>query len=797
MKKLLLSLLCVVFVSAFAFSAETTYTGTVTSSHKLGASVKTVTLDNVSWNIDAEWYASSFSQRDGGTTNRFTFGSAANPLKSLNFNTTYFKGKAISEVRVFTRQQGEKAKTSVHVQVGTVKSETYDLSDITTGDPVEKIFTFATPVVADKIEIIWENSNSSTGKTDKNGGCTFSKIIVKYSDEPVGPTAPAAIAVTAGSETFANGGNYEIEEGTEVSIASAGATSIEIADNGNLPIVSSGETTTWIPEAGSHDVTVTSKNEVGSTDISFTLTVNKKAEPKQPSQLAWSATQWSVIENSEDLSGAPVLSNPLKLEVIYNSSDENVAVIIDGELIIGSAGTTTITAAPADSETYEGTASYTLTITPEPVLGDITVNGVKIDGEEISCIVGDSFTFAAENAEMIGYSVENASGVVVSSDDVIGSSCTWTANNEGEYIVSITALLGSSTKTAVYQATVTPKPSAPIITDWTLVTSKEQFNAEYEYVITCTGTYKYLQETYNFSMAMAQSQITTGSYDMLSVVTGDDFKIVDDKISVLGSDAAIFTLEPTSEADKYYFKSTVTDTDGNYKYLYCSANKKSTLSADNKTAFTLTVDSKGNTTMVTKYTSSENGYMAGNPNSGNNQRFATYKDAPSATSGNRLPIQIFHKTKEIEAPRVFIDEVEVTDFETAVNLDGDKKTVRIQAADESHHIFYKHVPSSAGAARFNETANEDGFTHVEGNSAEVTVDTNGELHIYAQHPDNGLKSRSVVLTFTGDSTGIDEIGVEGEKAGAWFDLQGRRVAAPAKGGVYIRRQGSKVVKTAF
>lgn len=174
---------------------------------------------------------------------------------------------------------------------------------------------------------------------------------------------------------------------------------------------------------------------------------------------------------------------------------------------------------------------------------------------------------------------------------------------------------------------------------------------------------------------------------------------------------------------------------------------------------------------------------------------------PSATGAIYVEKYVVHYAKvapeEIEAPRVFIDEVEVTDFETAVNLDGDKKTVRIQAADESHHIFYKHVPSSAGAARFNETATEDGFTHVKGNSAEVTVDANGELHIYAQHPDNGLKSRSVVLTFTGDSTGIDEIGVEGEKAGAWFDLQGRRVAAPAKGGVYIRRQGSKVVKMAF
>ncbi|MDE6366632.1 MAG: hypothetical protein K2L33_03510, partial [Muribaculaceae bacterium] len=162
MKKLLLSLLCVVFVSAYAISAETTYTGEVTSLHSLGANVKTVTLNDVSWNIDAEWYSNSYTQRDG-SPNRFTFGSSTNPLKSLNFNTTYFKGKAISEVKVSTRQQGAKAQTSVYVQVGTVKSKTYDLSTgATTGAPVEKIFTFDTPVVADKIEIIWENSNTST-----------------------------------------------------------------------------------------------------------------------------------------------------------------------------------------------------------------------------------------------------------------------------------------------------------------------------------------------------------------------------------------------------------------------------------------------------------------------------------------------------------------------------------------------------------------------------------------------------------------------------------------------------------
>ena len=55
-------------------------------------------------------------------------------------------------------------------------------------------------------------------------------------------------------------------------------------------------------------------------------------------------------------------------EVVYSSSDENVATVAsDGSITLVNVGTTTITASISDSETYKPTsASYTLTVKPNP-----------------------------------------------------------------------------------------------------------------------------------------------------------------------------------------------------------------------------------------------------------------------------------------------------------------------------------------------------------------------------------------------------------------------------------------------
>lgn len=53
---------------------------------------------------------------------------------------------------------------------------------------------------------------------------------------------------------------------------------------------------------------------------------------------------------------------------------------------------------------------------------------------------------------------------------------------------------------------------------------------------------------------------------------------------------------------------------------------------------------------------------------------------------------------------------------------------------------------------------------------------------------------SYVVGSTGGSTGIDAVAVDTDAPVVYFDIQGRRVENPASGGIYIRRQGSKVSK---
>ena len=49
-----------------------------------------------------------------------------------------------------------------------------------------------------------------------------------------------------------------------------------------------------------------------------------------------------------------------------------------------------------------------------------------------------------------------------------------------------------------------------------------------------------------------------------------------------------------------------------------------------------------------------------------------------------------------------------------------------------------------------------------------------------------------------NTTGVENVSVEADGIGAeYFNLQGVRVAAPAKGGIYIVRKGNEVAKVRF
>lgn len=146
-------------------------------------------------------------------------------------------------------------------------------------------------------------------------------------------------------------------------------------------------------------------------------------------------------------------------------------------------------------------------------------------------------------------------------------------------------------------------------------------------------------------------------------------------------------------------------------------------------------------------------------------------------------------------PSLVIDGQEVADLETTIDLTGKEKVViELSHEDpENHTVFHKFEAESAPAAVKALAEDNDGYTAY---SEPIEITKAGTLTFYAQHNTNFAKSAARTITFKGETTAISEISVA-EGNAEWFDIQGRRVTNPAKGGIYIRKQGSSVSKVAL
>ena len=121
----------------------------------------------------------------------------------------------------------------------------------------------------------------------------------------------------------------------------------------------------------SFDCTLTKSN----TPIyKMTVTYEESAEPvKKDPQLAFSETSVSAVLGEEFT--APTLTKDTDADVVYSSSDEDVATVdaATGEVTIVGEGSTTITATAEETDEYSaGSASYTLKVTA-PALTEVTV----------------------------------------------------------------------------------------------------------------------------------------------------------------------------------------------------------------------------------------------------------------------------------------------------------------------------------------------------------------------------------------------------------------------------------------
>lgn len=130
--------------------------------------------------------------------------------------------------------------------------------------------------------------------------------------------------------------------------------------------------------------------------------------------------------------------------------------------------------------------------------------------------------------------------------------------------------------------------------------------------------------------------------------------------------------------------------------------------------------------------------------------------------------------------------------------------------DDWCELHYTKKPESAAKApsraQLNDGTIEDTDEWYNHGSYQITIDKNNTVHqdrgysFIANHAETGLKSDALNLYIgsEGTLTGVEGISTEADADAPveFYDLQGRMVANP-QGGIFIRRQGSKVTKVAM
>lgn len=462
---------------------------------------------------------------------------------------------------------------------------------------------------------------------------------------------------------------------------------------------------------------------------------------KIDAQLAWSVEEFDAVEDTEYTEGLPVLTNDLGIEVVYTSTDENVAYYADGVLLTDAPGTAVITATPKDTEKYFGSASFTVNVAAKPHLGAITVNGQPVaDGEVVNVIVNTEVVIAAENAELIAYEIVDPADETAK-DIAEAAFYTFTPSAIGEYTVAITATgCGEKSDEIIFTINVT---EAPAITEETLDFMKNTYGME-----RLSGNTKEYNPD-NFVLKETEFTYTVSSGTRL---WSDGLRMYNN-----GKITATAPLGYLIESIELWNKNGAS-----------GVNNVETSIALNEVSATVA------------YTSASSN---------------------SAISKMRVVIKPYEgETPEVEgySPELVYNDnvITATDEKTGAI------TVIITHADKNASIYFKHTPDEAAPAELRRrVVSHEGYDvadatlHEDGNQSvhTFTVPSAGTVDYYAYHAATDTKGevKRISVSASGEVTSISELLVDTDAAdSAVYDLQGRRVAKPAHG-LYITN-GRKV-----
>lgn len=764
MKKLLLSLLCA--VTAVAASATDYSSGAIAKAWS--STPATATLNGVDWTLDATWTTGSYYGSDG--TKGFQLGSKNAQFSTATFTTNQISG-TVSSVKV-NGSIASSGNCKVSVTVG---GETF-----TSGGNASVALT-------------------TTATTYEFTGTGSGEIVITYTSGAKKAAYLKQIDVICGSSKQPAG--LEFAEAEQIAALGSDYQGQTLTNTNNLAVtyISSipgvatvdAEGKVTLVAAGSTRITAKSEatDEFEAGEAYYDLTVTEKA--KTPSQLSFSASEWSVMEGSEDTTGAPELDNPLGIEVVYTSSDENVFVIDADGIIVGAPGTSVVTVSPKDTDNYIGNATYTVTVTPKPVLGAITVNGTAVS-ESVSIIEGTPIVFAAENAEVIMVEVVDANNSKVFEANAEAASATWANAAIGTYTASVDVTGYGQEGTETFVINVVEAPESPITGLWKKVKSTDNLNEETLYMI--AGYASTPKEWYaldgkyraNNLRAKAVTEID-GYLENESTAGLINIKKDGDNYNFVMLEATNFD-KLTDPVISGYFTNTSTTPDSKGKST-SQLTIKEEKNTDGAATINLTIDPETGAA-TPKFLASTNAnadklIMMFNYSSAN-QMFSCY-------ASGQQPVYIYEPVLA-EHPVLMNGEVEIS-HEDGINLtEGNPVTLTMKLAPRhTGYWVYELAPAAEQVAAYAEGEKE--FKVFDANEP-IVLEEAGTLHYYAQFGKRTTETRSLAVTGS-TTTGISEIGVSENGAAEVYDLMGRRVANPAKGGVYIIKEGSKVSKRAF
>lgn len=391
-----------------------------------------------------------------------------------------------------------------------------------------------------------------------------------------------------------------------------------------------------------------------------------------------------------------------------------------------------------------------------------------LSGEIYEVEAGTEVTFSVTNYNDATITAIVGSDIV----DFVDGSYTATINEDTEVLITVDK--NGKTVEASYNFVLKQVPAMDG-TGWVLVTDAAQLNAG-DLLIIASGS------------AAAGNKSNTNNRPSVNVTITENVLTYSETaenqplIVKLGGSTGKWTFETTNYLGTDGYLASATSGSNNHLKVQSTAMTATIAIGSNNNA-TVVFDAGGSFNRTTLMKNSNSALFA--CYSGGQDPIQLYKYvAPDPTLEGEPTINVTHASKK----GVLIVEYS---FKIA-NHNGKPVEVTANVAGMEHIAFVDATPANAPARVAGESTTVSGTLRAE--HADLVDASNLNVNLKATLDGQEFFTRQATVTNT---TGIEDVTVEGEGEAEYFNLQGLRVAQPEAGQLYIKRQAGKAVKVRF